>query len=71
VLYEREYFHWVVNRALRRLVEEGRIHTETRQLSTGSVIKLLWHRSYRSYKRDADEVCRRRTAHSACRASMW
>jgi hypothetical protein len=24
VLFEREYFHWVTNRALRRLVDEGR-----------------------------------------------
>jgi hypothetical protein len=39
VLYEREYFHWVTNRALRRLVEEGRVHTETKQLRTGSEIK--------------------------------
>src|SRR5258708_25412484 len=56
VLFEREYFHWVTNRALRRLVQEGRIHTEARQLSTGSEIKLLWHRTYRFYKRAADEV---------------
>jgi hypothetical protein len=56
VLFEREYFHWVTNRALRRLVEEGRVHTETRQLTAGSEIKLLWHRSYRFYKRAADEV---------------
>ncbi len=56
VLFEDEYFHWVTNRALRRLVEEGRIHTETRQLTSGSGIKLLWHRNYRFYKRSADEV---------------
>ena len=35
ILFEHEYFHWVTNRALRRLVEEGRIRTEARQLSTG------------------------------------
>ncbi len=56
VLFEREYFHWVTNRALRRLVDEGRVHTETRQLTAGSEMKLLWHRSYRFYKRAADEV---------------
>jgi len=56
VLYEGEYFHWLTNRVLRRLVQEGRIHTETRQLSTGAELKLLWHRSYRFYKRAADEV---------------
>ena len=47
VLFEREYFHWITNRALRRLVEEGRVHTEARKLSTGSEMKLVWHRSYR------------------------
>ncbi len=56
IFFEREYFHWVTNRALRRLVEEGRIHTEARQLSTGSEIKFLWHRNYRFYKRRAEEV---------------
>jgi hypothetical protein len=44
------------NRALRRLVQEGRLHIETRALSTGSEIKFLWHRNYRFYKRAADEV---------------
>jgi hypothetical protein len=56
VLFEREYFHWITNRALRRLVDEGRVHTEERPLSTGSTIKLVWHRGYRFYKRSADEV---------------
>ena len=56
VLFEQEYFHWITNRALRRLVEEGRVHMEERQLSTGSTIKLVWHRSYRFYRRSADEV---------------
>src|ERR1700733_1723783 len=56
VLFEREYFHWVTNRALRRLVDEGRVRTEERQLSTGSVIKFVWHRNYRFYRRAADAV---------------
>src|SRR5579864_1591070 len=56
VLFEREYFHWVTNRALRRLVDEGRVRTEERQLSTGSAIKFVWHRNYRFYKRAADAV---------------
>lgn len=47
---------WVTNRALRRLVEEGRLRSEARPLSTGSEIKLLWHRNFRFYKRAADEV---------------
>lgn len=56
VLFEREYFHWVTNRALRRLVEEGRIVSETRTLNLGSEIKLLWNRKYRFYRRAAADV---------------
>jgi hypothetical protein len=56
VLFEREYFHWVTNPALRRLVEEGRILSEARALDLGSEIKLLWNRKYRFYKRAASEV---------------
>ena len=27
VLYEREYFHWLTNRAIRRLISEGRVRS--------------------------------------------
>jgi hypothetical protein len=56
VMFEREFFHWVTNRAIRRLVEEGRIVSEARKLDLGSEIKLLWHRKYRFYKRAAADV---------------
>lgn len=56
VMFEREYFHWVTNRALRRLVEEGRVVSEARKLDLGSEIKLLWNKKYRFYKRAATEV---------------
>ena len=48
VLYEREYFHWVTNRALRRLVEEGRIHTRpgnsapARRLSLSGIVGIAF-----------------------------
>src|SRR6185436_11610183 len=32
------------------------IKSESRKLATGSVIKLLWHKRYRYYKRDAARV---------------
>jgi hypothetical protein len=44
---ENVYFHWITNRAIRELVDEGVIHSEVRRLRTGGTIKLLWHRSYR------------------------
>lgn len=56
VMFENEYFHWVTNRALRRLVDERRIISEPRKLDIGSEIKLLWHNKYRFYKRSAAEV---------------
>lgn len=38
---EGRYFHWVTNRALRELVEDGLIRSETRTLNTGGSIKLM------------------------------
>lgn len=56
VLHEHLYFHWITNRAIRDLIEEGEIRTETRKLSTGGNIKLLWHRSFRYYRRTATDI---------------
>jgi hypothetical protein len=53
---EDRYFHWVTNRALRELVEEGILRSETRTLSSGGSIKLMWHRGYRFYKRSATRL---------------
>ena len=56
ILYEREYFHWITNRALRELEEGGLINSETRSLETGGSVKLYWHRLNRYYKRGAKKV---------------
>ena len=56
VLHEDVFFHWVSNRAIRDLVEEGKILGETRKLSTGAEIHFLWHRRYRFYKRSAKRL---------------
>ena len=56
VLYEDTYFHWITNRALRNLIETGNLQTEQRRLASGSTVKLMWHRSYRYYKRSAADV---------------
>jgi len=55
---EDEYFHWITNRAVRELREDGFIRGEIRQLSTGSPISLLWHRGNRYYRRKAIRVLR-------------
>jgi hypothetical protein len=59
ILFEDHFFHWITARVLRRLVQVGRIKTETRALaSTGGAIHLFWNRRYRYYRRAADELVR-------------
>jgi len=56
VLNERDYFHWITNRAIRDLEAEGLIRSEWRKLHTGTSIKLVWHKGYRFYKRSASKL---------------
>jgi hypothetical protein len=58
VQHEHLFFHWITNRALRTLIETGEVMAETRELSTGGDIKLMWNRGYRYYRRAAVEVVR-------------
>jgi hypothetical protein len=58
LLYEDEFFHWITNRALRRLIEEGYLASEIHKLEFGGAIKLIWRKSFRYYKRSAGEVVR-------------
>lgn len=50
---EDVYFHWITNRAIRELIDEGVVRTDVRRLSSGGTIKLLWHKGYRFHKRSA------------------
>ncbi|HLQ36990.1 MAG TPA: hypothetical protein VK348_04270 [Planctomycetota bacterium] len=52
---EKEFFHWVTNRALHELVKEGLVLNERRDFRTGKV-NLMWHSSYRYYRRKASAV---------------
>jgi hypothetical protein len=56
VMHEDRWFHWITNRGLARLVEEGLIKAEQRTLSTGGKIVLLWHKAHRYYRRDAKRL---------------
>jgi hypothetical protein len=59
ILFEGRFFHWITARALRNLVEAGRVSREVRAIpSTGGAIHLFWNRRYRYYRRAADEVVR-------------
>ena len=54
---EDSYFHWITNRAIRRLRDEGVIRGETRILrATGGEINLVWNRGYRFYRRSASRL---------------
>jgi hypothetical protein len=55
---EEKYFHWLTNRALRELKGQGLLQGETRPLKIGGAVNLLWHRSYRFYKRSATNLVR-------------
>lgn len=56
VLHEDDWFHWITNRTVRELVKEGIVHRERRELPVGATVNLMWHRSYRYYKREAERV---------------
>lgn len=58
VIHESTWFHWITNRALRDLVEAGKIRSERVTLNTGGTVNLMWHRGYRYYKREAANVVR-------------
>jgi hypothetical protein len=62
---EGRYFHWITNRAIRDLEAEGVVLSERRNLISGGTIKVLWHRSYRYYKREAARLVDLVTEYSA------
>lgn len=56
VQHENRWFHWVTNRAVRSLIDDGLIRAEEREMATRGRVTLLWHRSHRYYRRDASRV---------------
>jgi hypothetical protein len=50
---EKTYFHWIVGRALHRLVDEGLIRSEERELAEDNRVVIYFHRSHRYYARGA------------------
>lgn len=55
---EAKYFHWVTNRALAELKEEGLIQSEVRKLNWGGMLTLYWHKSYRYPRRKSAGIVR-------------
>jgi hypothetical protein len=56
IMHERQWFHWITKRALKKLQANGIIRSERRALAHGGNVTLFWHRSYRYYRRDAARV---------------
>ena len=56
VRLEDQFFHWITNRAIRELLEDGEIKGDTFQLRSGGEIHLLWDKSFRYYRRSAKRV---------------
>jgi hypothetical protein len=59
VRFEGNFFHWVTARAIRNLVAAGDIISDVRSLPSASgKIHILRHRSFRYYRRAADQLVR-------------
>lgn len=58
IKHERKYFHWVTNRAMHDLIDEGFLEAEERKLKTGGRIIVVWQWNYRYYKRAANRLCK-------------
>lgn len=58
VTFEDEFYHWITNRAIHTLIDSGLLTLEERKLTIGAPINLLWHKNYRYYKRDAENLYR-------------
>lgn len=56
VQHEDRSFHWISNRAIRHLLEEGVLLGERRTLQSGGSVHLLWHRGFRYYRRAASRL---------------
>lgn len=54
--FEKTWFHWITNRAVKALIADGEVRDERRPLGTGGMIHLMWHRSYRYHRRAAAAV---------------
>jgi hypothetical protein len=56
VLHETTFFHWITGRALRELIEEGRVNAVWEELFPDVPIRLVMRKSYRHWKREGQRV---------------
>jgi hypothetical protein len=51
VTFEKQFFHWITAKAIRELIEEGRLKMEEVPLAKGTRVKFVFNPRYRYYKR--------------------
>ena len=51
IRFEKNFYHWITNRAIHRLYQEGAIDREATTLKIGSPITLWWNKKKRYQKR--------------------
>jgi hypothetical protein len=56
VLHEATFFHWITGRALRELIDEGRVNAVWDELLPKVRIRLIMRKSYRHWKREGQRV---------------
>ena len=56
VLHEATFFHWITGRALRELIDEGRVQAFWEELFPNVRIRLVTRKSYRHWKREGQRV---------------
>lgn len=56
VLLERRFFHWITNKALRELVDEGKLSAHVYSIERELHVKCMFNPKHRYYKRQAREL---------------
>ena len=59
VIYEKQFFHWVTDRAIKELQEEGKIIVDFYPIPVGTyrdAVKMITSKSNRYYKREATRI---------------
>ena len=56
IMFEKDFFHWITNRALHSLLARKMILSEKREMEGGGGINLYWNKDFRYYRRAAKDV---------------
>ncbi len=51
IMFEKKYFHWITEKAVNELVEEGYLRKHEKPLKKGIRLIFVFHKSYRYFKK--------------------